>query len=80
MAYRILKYKCEGTVDNFTTLGEPEHIGDFYDTDVEAMDAIEEEADKYRHADADVVFTHEDRFFLVDASNRVYRMYDVQQG
>ena len=80
MAYRILKYKCEGTVENFTTLGEPEHIGEFYDTYVEVIEAINEEADKYRHSDAEVEFVSDDRFFLINSSNRVYRMYDVQQG
>lgn len=80
MAYRILKYKCEGPIDNFTTLGEPDHIGDFYETDVEAIEALDELVHKYSHADAEVEFVSQDRFFLINSSNRVYRMYDVQQG
>lgn len=80
MAYRILKYKCEGPIDNFTTLGEPEHIGDFYETDVEAIEALNEEADSYRRAGGEVMFHTDDRFTLINSSNRVTALFDVQQG
>lgn len=80
MAYLILKYKCEGPIDNFTTLGEPEHIGDFYETDIEAIECLNEEADAYRRVGGEVMFHGTDRFTLTNSSNRVTALFDVQQG
>ena len=72
----LVEIKAEGTQDNYSVLGqtslfESENLED-------VMFEYRLEIDAYRKSGAEVVESGKDRAFIIDSSNRVTKIIDVQ--
>lgn len=72
---KIITYEVEGTLEDYTVLRENNTVS-ATDKD-EAVFLLNQEAMEYKKSGAEVVFTSADRFFLINESDRVYRMVDA---
>lgn len=73
---QITEYDIEGTLTDYTVIGE--RNTEDYDDYNEAVAQLIELAKEYKNSGAEVVFsTAQDRFFLINESNRAYRLVDA---